>query len=646
MPAMPRFDARVRRRLAAAATLLVALAAAAVTIDPLREGTTARYFADAGWSPPVARTMRDTSLSTDGLFAAWRGRPPDAFSATWSGSLIAVRGGTYTFAVASDGPARAWIDRRLVVDVDAPRASRASASLALARGVHPIFVQYAHHGGALDFHVLWGGERGVEPLPSWALAPRSAGYARFLSSVTLRRALPWAALLWIAVMASVLAAQAIESAQRARAAGWRPSVDACLIALGAAILFFVLPHDIQSDGRARFYALAELIEWGDLSPIPYSLVGPLFSAPLYFLGRVWMTPEWWCARFNTIVLIGGLAAAHRLMRGRVAPTIASTFLLLIVAASMFPYHVEEYFAEVFTAIFAGVGLLAVCAGRPAAGWTAAAIGVANTPAALAALAPAAAWHAWQTRRLRHLLPIGAAAAAIMTESWLRRGSPFASGYAGNHGDTTILTYSGRPGFSYPLFFGLLSILFSFGKGLVFYAPGVMLAVRDRFRGAGDTVSRAGGLWMAFLAGLILVYAKWWAWYGGLFWGPRFFLFASIPASLALALRIAARDRARAASLAVTLAVLTLSSWVAIDGVMFELSGLAACRDLAYEWLCLYVPEYSPLWRPFVEPTRPSMNAAIVGLYFFVVYVRLATPLVAEMLNRSASLKASVPEVLG
>src|SRR5690349_21468419 len=178
---MPRFDARVQRRLAAAATLLVALAAAAVTIDPLRAGTTARYFADAGWSPPVARTMRDTWLSTDGLFAAWRGRPPDSFSATWSGSLIAVRGGTYTFAVASDGPARAWIDRQLVVDVDAPRANRASASLALARGVHAIFVQYAHHGGAPDFHVLWGGERGLEPLPSWALAPRSAGYARFLS---------------------------------------------------------------------------------------------------------------------------------------------------------------------------------------------------------------------------------------------------------------------------------------------------------------------------------------------------------------------------------------------------------------------------------------------------------------------------------
>src|SRR5438067_173362 len=633
MPAMTRFDARVRRRAAAAATLLVLVVAAARTIDPLREGITARYFADASWGSPIVRTMRDTQLSTDGLVAAWHGRPPESFSATWSGSLIALRGGTYTIAIASDGLARAWIDRQLLIDVDPARAQRAARSVALARGVHTIFLQYAHRGGAPDFHVEWGRERSLEPLQAWALTPRPAGYVRFLSSVMLRRAFPWAALVWIAALIVVTAASAADAALRARTDARPPSAEAWLLAIGAAILFFVLPHDIQSDGRVRYYALAELIEWGDVSAIPYSLIGPLFSAPLYFLGRVWMTPEWWCARFNTLVLIAGLAVAHRLMRGRVDPKIARTFLLLIVAASMFPYHVEGYFGEVFTAVFAGLGLLAVAAGHPAAGWAAASVGVANTPATLAALAPAAAWHAWQTRRLRHLMPIAAAAGLIMIESWLRRGSPLASGYAGNHGGATILPSLGRPGFSYPIFFGLLSVLFSFGKGVVFYAPGSVLAIRDRFLGAGDMVARTGRIWIAFLIGLILIYSKWWAWYGGLFWGPRFFLFASIPASLALAIRLYRPDRMRTASLAATLAVLTVSSWVAIDGVAFELSGLATCRDPAYEWLCLYVPEYSPLWRPFVELTRPSMNATIVAAYFFVVYIWLAGPLVGELVAR-------------
>jgi len=632
-----------RRRAAAAATLLVAGLAALVALDPLRAGLTARYFPNAGFEPPVARTTRDTRLSSDGLIAAWRGRPPAAFSATWSGYLIAARGGTYTFAIAADGPSRAWIDRQVVVDLDARERSRASGSASLARGVHTIFIQYSHTSGAPDFHVLWGdGGADLEPLASWPLAPRAAGYARFLSSVLLRRALPWAALLWLAAAVAIAGASAVGALRRARAPAQRPSLDAWLIAAGAALLFFVLPHDIQSDGRVRYYALAELIEWGDVSSVPYSLVGPLASAPLYFLGRVWLSPEWWCARFNTIVFIGGIVAAYRLMRGRADPKLARTFLLLLAAASMFPYHLEGYFAEVFTAVLAGVGLLAVAAGHPIAGWTAAAIGVANTPATLAALAPAAAWHAWRTRRARHLVPIAAAAGLIMLESWLRRGSPFASGYEGNHGDTTVLTYSGRPGFSYPIFFGLLSVLFSFGKGLVFYAPACVLAIRDRFRGAGETLARAGWLWIAFLAGMIAIYSKWWAWYGGLFWGPRFFLFASIPASLALATRIYEPNRLRTAPLGATLGVLTLSAWVAIAGVVFDLAGLGTCRDPAYEWLCLYVPEYSPLWRPFVELTRPSASAAIVGVYFCVVYARLAAPLAAVLTRRALRLRRPAP----
>src|SRR5205814_3784097 len=80
-----------RRRAAAAATFVVAGLAALAAVDPLRAGLTARYFPNASFDPPVVRTTRDAWLSTDGLVAAWRGRPPDGFSATWSGSLVAVR---------------------------------------------------------------------------------------------------------------------------------------------------------------------------------------------------------------------------------------------------------------------------------------------------------------------------------------------------------------------------------------------------------------------------------------------------------------------------------------------------------------------------------------------------------------------------
>ena len=46
------------------------------------------------------------------------------------------------------------------------------------------------------------------------------------------------------------------------------------------------------------------------------------------------------------------------------------------------------------------------------------------------------------------------------------------------GFRTALPYSGQPGFSYPFFFGVLSVLFAFGRGLVFFAPGLFARYPD------------------------------------------------------------------------------------------------------------------------------------------------------------------------
>jgi hypothetical protein len=102
--------------------------------------------------------------------------------------------------------------------------------------------------------------------------------------------------------------------------------------------------------------------------------------------------------------------------------------------------------------------------------------------------------------------------------------------------------------------------------------------------------------------LIVVYAKWWAWYGGWFWGPRFFLAACIPASLALATRSTPDARAPAAvHLAVAVAIL-LSFWVGVSGLVFDQRGLGICMANAFalESLCHFVPEMSALWHPFMD----------------------------------------------
>jgi hypothetical protein len=409
---------------------------------------------------------------------------------------------------------------------------------------------------------------------------------------------------------------------------------------GLAMFFFLLPQEISGDGAVRFQAIAQLIEQGQVSSMGYSLVGPLLSVPLYLLGKLHQTPQWWCARFNVLVLTIGLFISSRLLRHRRDQAPLSQFYLLLIAASMFPNHLRGYYGEVLTAVLVVVGILAVCLGRPLGGWCAIVFGTVNSPAAIVGLGFITVKQALDDRRWRHLLALVVAAGLILMESWLRRGHPFTTGYEGNAGIQTILPYSGRPGFSYPFFFGLLSILFSFGKGIIFYAPGLLLSVSNRRAMERDALYRAYRLWMWFLIGLILVYAKWWAWYGGWFWGPRFFLFASIPASFALATRLHRGERSLAEGLT-TLSVLALSVWVGINGAVFNQSNLEICtkENYALEALCWYVPEFSPLWRPFIVPTALRAEHLTIIAYGGLVFAYLGFPLLRGVMAQTIRIGA-------
>lgn len=438
---------------------------------------------------------------------------------------------------------------------------------------------------------------------------------------------------------------------------WPPrasaAIETALIVAGLVALF-LLPHDIFWDAAFRYRALVALLEHGQILAIKYSLIGPLFSAPLWLLGRWIGSPFWWVARFNLLCFIIGLAATYALLRNRVDRGVLRQFFLVLIAASMFPNHLEAYYGEVFTAICVGVGLVAVMRGTIRsgwAGWTAVVLGVANTPATLLALACVVVRRALERRRWRYALAVVAAGALIAGEAWIRRGSPIASGYEADAGIRTVLPYSGLPGFSYPFVLGVLSILFSFGKGLVFFAPGLLLPIRGRLRALGDSIGSdlygIHTLWLSFLVGLVLLYASWWAWYGGWFWGPRFFLFAALPASLALAVRLrTSRDASLLANLA-TLGVLALSVWVGIDGAIFGLNGLDVCRanQYALESFCLYVPEFSVLWYPFVVVGQVGIRHGFVTAerlqwshfvfagYALVVFAYLALPLLRVLASQ-------------
>jgi hypothetical protein len=416
--------------------------------------------------------------------------------------------------------------------------------------------------------------------------------------------------------------------------GVRAVVEWALILASYSVLFFGR-HWVGGDGGHRFDALSRLLSQGDLhGPIEdtrYSIIGPLFSAPLWYLGKAWLgDPRLGCAYYNWLLFGVFLAVVARSLKGLLPPSTVRRVLLVLVAGSMFPNHVLGYYAEVFTAVFVAAGVLCVCTQRITwPGWTAIVLGTANTPAVGVGAGLVCLYFVLDRRRVRFVVPVLAIVALFAVEAWLRRGGK--SGYEGVGQNPTLMPYSGRPGFSYPLFLGLLSVLFSFGKGIAFYAPGLFAKVDDLLGGKLVLV-KTYRAWLLFLAGVIVVYSKFCGWYGGEFWGPRYMLFASVPASFALALNLEVR-RSVTRSIA-TLVMLTLSIWIGADGLVFGQAEMGQCwaNGYALEHLCWYVPEFAAWIRPFVVHTAlETKDLLCLGVYA-AVYAYLAVPIVAFVLR--------------
>ncbi len=450
----------------------------------------------------------------------------------------------------------------------------------------------------------------------------------------------------------------------------RPPLDARelfeMALLVAALLAndLLLPRVMFGDGLERFLALDKLLRTGALTASRYSLIGPIFAAPLWWLGNLnggvggAMTEA---QRYNPLLFGLGVVALYLILRRRLDGRLTRAFLLILTIASMFPYHLTQFYGEVFTALLVAIGLsAATLSGRTGwrrTGWGLVALGVANTPATLAGLALVTVQRIWASGRLRYLLAPLMAGGLIMGESLLRRGGLFSNGYEHDTGGLPpdALLGGWLPGFNYPFFFGLLALLLSFGKGLIFYAPGIFLPLRSRLRALGKSggpLQRLHTSWLLFTAGLILIYASWWDWSGDWYWGPRFFLFASVPASFALALWTQ-RPSARLRINLLALLVLALSIWVGIDGAVFGQADMGMCisTNPITQDICRFNPSYSALWRPFVNLFQygPSQRfvtveglttsgmiyaliAAVIGAYLALPLLRTIREQLRALLN--------------
>jgi hypothetical protein len=350
---------------------------------------------------------------------------------------------------------------------------------------------------------------------------------------------------------------------------------------------------IIADDWSRYQSLVALVTRGDVRPqdvagAGYSLVLPLLAAPLYGFGALFGQPELAVSYFNLIFFLIAAALGYLALRDSLGPSTARRFLLLLFVATMFPRALQSLCAEASAAILVAAGLWGVSRER-IWGWFAVALGCVATPALLVPLALVSAVEVIRRRRFIAIWPFLFGASLYLMESRIRRGGFF-------NFDYPYPASSAHRGFSNPLFSGIFDILFSFGKGLVFYFPALFLPA---------PLSPEDRRWrrsmLLFIAGMVLVYAKWWGWSGDWAWGPRFFVFASIPAALALAVQL------RRPSL-LTSAVLLLSLWVGLDGAIFGNLQMDICRadNDRLASLCQTTLEYSALWRPFL--VRPPLGA--------------------------------------
>jgi hypothetical protein len=419
------------------------------------------------------------------------------------------------------------------------------------------------------------------------------------------------------------------SPQQEQAAEIPNRIGWALLAIGLLVLFFVVPHDVQGDGRLRFDALQSWLDGRGIPDTKYPLVGSLPAIPLMLLGYLGPSAEWWVARYNVIVYAAGLSALYLFLRERLPHDVLMAFLLLLGTTAMLPNSVTGFGAETFSAMTAGAGFAAWSTGRWKSGAVLLGAGVANLPASFVGLALAMGWWAWREKRVRALAPLVVSAGLWLLEGAVRRKSALSTGYENDHGFQTLLPYSGLPGFSYPTFFGVLSLIFSFGKGLLFFTPGLFLAFARGLE-ALRSIRQVMVLWMLYLAGMVVVYGSWWAWYGGLAWGPRFLTFASLPAALLLAAQVRRPPRPLLTA-TVVLAALLLSVWVGIDGQTFGNFAQTTCTANHYylESFCWYVPEFSVLWTPFVSGVHPTWTGYIVIAYAVGVSAYVASPLLRQ-----------------
>ncbi len=376
---------------------------------------------------------------------------------------------------------------------------------------------------------------------------------------------------------------------------YRLVIDWIFIISGLVFLFLSERY-IGGDSVVRFNAVKSLMENGEILIIKYSLIMPLFATPVYFIGSLFGEPDLFLTYFNYIILLITLLLSYIQLKEFYKKERLRLFIIITINASMFTCHVNYFNGELLSACLMFLGIILVIKDKSIFGPVLLALSAANQPGLLPGMAAFCLYMSVSKKNIKFLFIPVLTLLIIFSENYLKYGNFFITGYENDYGYKTIMPYSSLPGFSYPVFFGLLSIIFSFGKGLLWFTPGIFLPYSWYDKNINTRSQLLIKSTLITLAATVLFYSKWWSWYGGFFWGPRFFLLASFPASLILASSVSENKTSIPKSF-MLLSVLLLSFWVGFNGANFDPQRPNISIQL--EFMVWYVPEFSVLWKPFI-----------------------------------------------
>ena len=334
------------------------------------------------------------------------------------------------------------------------------------------------------------------------------------------------------------------------------------------IIFFSDKGQITGDGVPRWEALTALMAEHRLTADKYSLVQPLLAVPLFLIGEGWERTELVFSdndktlssempqfkqarklvqRFNKFVIWSIAIWCYALLQQwySLTPKQASWGTVFLLFGSFLIPHARDFYSEcLWTALsLASLYLLSGVWNQPfQKGQRGKYMLLVLCVSLLIPLNPVLVfvfvgimvcllgikvWQHIQTKTKATIETyLTSEILAILIA--LCAGTLFClAGNALRHGHVLDFGY-GSEGFSTAWLHGLAGQLFSPSRGLVFFIPtffcGFALLSKQFLKTREEFF-----LFLTLLyAGLLLVvYSKWWAWHGGLYWGPRFLLPLSV-----------------------------------------------------------------------------------------------------------------------